>query len=39
MLPKQYNHVLGLDHNLKKKLLDKRMALGHKKDDQTMNYN
>ncbi len=39
MLPKQDNPLLGIDHKLKKKLLDKRMALGHKKDDQTMNYN
>ena len=39
MLPDKKNPLIGTDRKLKKKLLEKRMALGHKKNDQTMNYN
>ena len=39
MLPDKKNPLIGTDRKLKKKLLEKRLALGHKKNDQTMNYN
>lgn len=38
MLPDQKNPLAGVDKKLRRKIEEKRSALGHKKEDQSMNY-